>query len=69
MSGLKELLNTDPAAAVRQMENSDGFAEVYPEDKYMIVRSLQDAHHVVGMTGDGVRKIGYGQISSVFIPA
>jgi H+-transporting ATPase len=54
MSDLKELLKTDPAAALRQMEKSDGFAEVYPEDKYMIVRGLQDGRHVVGMTGDGV---------------
>jgi len=54
VSDLKDLLKTDPATALRQMEKSDGFAEVYPEDKYMIVRSLQAAHHVVGMTGDGV---------------
>ncbi|MGZ8839835.1 MAG: plasma-membrane proton-efflux P-type ATPase, partial [Candidatus Aminicenantales bacterium] len=54
MSDLKDLLKTDPAAALRQMEKSAGFAEVYPEDKYTIVRSLQAAHHVVGMTGDGV---------------
>jgi H+-transporting ATPase len=54
MSDLKGLLKTDPAAALRRMEQSDGFAEVYPEDKYMIVRSLQSARHVVGMTGDGV---------------
>jgi H+-transporting ATPase len=48
------LFHTDPTTALRQMEQSDGFAEVYPEDKYMIVRRLQDTHHVVGMTGDGV---------------
>jgi H+-transporting ATPase len=54
VSDLKELLKTDPASALKRVEKSDGFAEVYPEDKYMIVRSLQDAHHVVGMTGDGV---------------
>lgn len=54
VSDLKDLLKTDPATALRQMEKSDGFAEVYPEDKYMIVQSLQAAHHVVGMTGDGV---------------
>lgn len=32
----------------------DGLAEVYPEDKYNVVKHLQAAGHVVGMTGDGV---------------
>ncbi len=54
MSDLKALMTTDPAAALRMMEQSAGFAEVYPEDKYLIVRSLQAGAHVVGMTGDGV---------------
>ena len=31
-----------------------GFAEVFPEDKFIVVKSLQAAGHVVGMTGDGV---------------
>jgi plasma-membrane proton-efflux P-type ATPase len=31
-----------------------GFAEVYPEDKFLVVKGLQTAGHVVGMTGDGV---------------
>ena len=31
-----------------------GFAEVFPEDKFLVVKSLQAAGHVVGMTGDGV---------------
>jgi H+-transporting ATPase len=36
------------------IEKADGFAEVYPEHKYLIVKSLQDRGHLVGMTGDGV---------------
>ena len=32
----------------------DGFAEVYPEDKYHVVQRLQTAGHITGMTGDGV---------------
>ena len=31
-----------------------GFAEVFPEDKYLVVKGLQAAGHIVGMTGDGV---------------
>jgi H+-transporting ATPase len=30
------------------------FAGVFPEDKFQLVRALQRAGHVVGMTGDGV---------------
>jgi plasma-membrane proton-efflux P-type ATPase len=33
---------------------ADGFAEVFPEDKYVVVKHLQGAGHVTGMTGDGV---------------
>jgi plasma-membrane proton-efflux P-type ATPase len=33
---------------------ADGFAEVYPEDKYTVVERLQAGGHIVGMTGDGV---------------
>lgn len=33
---------------------ADGFAEVFPEDKYVMVKQLQAAGHVTGMTGDGV---------------
>jgi len=36
------------------LDGADGFAEVYPEDKYDVVRRLQAAGHVAGMTGDGV---------------
>jgi H+-transporting ATPase len=31
-----------------------GLAELFPEDKLTVVKSLQAAGHVVGMTGDGV---------------
>jgi H+-transporting ATPase len=40
--------------ATEAAERSDVFAEIYPEDKYTIVKSLQATKHVVGMTGDGV---------------
>jgi len=36
------------------MADADGYAEVYPEDKYVVVQRLQAAGHVTGMTGDGV---------------
>jgi H+-transporting ATPase len=36
------------------LENIDGFAEVFPEHKYGIVKRLQAGGHIVGMTGDGV---------------
>ena len=39
---------------VALIEQADGFAQVYPEDKYFIVDELQKADHIVGMTGDGV---------------
>ncbi|MBI3431289.1 MAG: plasma-membrane proton-efflux P-type ATPase [Hydrogenophilales bacterium] len=41
-------------ATVDLLADADGFAEVYPEDKYIVVQHLQAAGHVTGMTGDGV---------------
>jgi plasma-membrane proton-efflux P-type ATPase len=36
------------------LARADGLAEVYPEDKYLVVRALQRAGRIAGMTGDGV---------------
>ncbi len=36
------------------IEDSSGIAEIYPEEKYTIVKTLQDGGHIVGMTGDGL---------------
>ncbi|KAG8653728.1 hypothetical protein MANES_05G053600v8 [Manihot esculenta] len=36
------------------IEKADGFAGVFPEHKYEIVRILQTRKHICGMTGDGV---------------
>jgi len=53
-SELKELIKDNPSKAADIAEKCSGFAEVYPEDKYLIVKSLQEKKHIVGMTGDGV---------------
>jgi H+-transporting ATPase len=51
---IKETSSKDAIAAAEIVEQSDGFAEIYPEGKYQIVRALQAQKHVVGMTGDGI---------------
>jgi len=51
MSDLKGL---DESQQIRIVEECDGLAEVYPEEKYRIVTLLQSRGHMVGMTGDGV---------------
>jgi H+-transporting ATPase len=51
---MTDLKNLSEAEQARKIEESDGFAEIYPEDKYKIVKLLQSRGHMVGMTGDGV---------------
>lgn len=48
-----DVKHLDPQKA-KEIEKADGFAEVYPEHKYGILRALQELGHMVMMTGDGV---------------
>ncbi len=49
-----ELKNRSREEQLALIQENDGFAEVFPEDKYQIVKLLQESGHMVGMTGDGV---------------
>ena len=47
-------VHTHESTLIDTLESIDIFAEVRPEDKYIIIDNLQKAGHIVGMTGDGV---------------
>ncbi len=44
----------DRKTSIEAVEKADGFAEVFPEHKFDIVKILQKRNHITGMTGDGV---------------
>ncbi len=46
--------NKNESMLSKRIIKAGGFADVYPEDKYTIVKALQKSGHIVGMTGDGV---------------
>jgi len=53
-STLDDPQGTSAARIDQQIEEVDGFAQVFPEHKFHIVEVLQRDGHIVGMTGDGV---------------
>jgi len=53
-SSLHDTNTSDTAATAKSIEQADGFAQVFPEDKYHIIEVLQKHDHIIGMTGDGV---------------
>ncbi len=53
-AGMLDAAGADDADLGARVEATDGFAQVFPEHKYRIVRLLQARGHIVGMTGDGV---------------
>ena len=49
----KDSISKNPTLAKETVVENTIFAEIFPEDKYNIVKILQSNDHVVGMTGDG----------------
>jgi H+-transporting ATPase len=51
---LRTTKNKETRETTRIIEGADGYAQVFPEDKYHIVDVLERHGHIIGMTGDGV---------------
>ncbi len=51
---LKDIEGLKPEEQIKVVNEISGIAEIYPEDKYKIVKLLQSEGFLVGMTGDGV---------------
>jgi H+-transporting ATPase len=49
-----EIFPDGKSDASAKIDAADGYAEVFPEHKFKIVKALQAQGHIVGMTGDGV---------------
>jgi len=54
MADMKSEVAKSDGKTTDPFSGADGFAEVFPEDKYVVVKGLQASNHVTGMTGDGV---------------
>lgn len=50
----EDFIDKPDRKAKKIVQETDGFAEVFPEHKYHIVDLLQESGHIVAMTGDGV---------------
>jgi H+-transporting ATPase len=53
-AGLGDAKHKESPEETASIEKADGFAQVFPEQKFHIVDVLQKHGHIVGMTGDGV---------------
>jgi len=53
-ASLGDSTKQENAEVTEEVEQADGFAQVFPEHKFHIVDVLQKHGHIVGMTGDGV---------------
>lgn len=53
-STLQDDKQQDSTQASQAIEKADGYAQVFPQDKFHIIDVLEKLGHFVGMTGDGV---------------